>query len=155
HWRQDQPATVVWAEALDGGDPRNKVPFHDKVMSLSAPFTAEPTEFAKTEWRYANISFTEKGAALLTETDRPSRHIRTWVIASEPRQLWDRKQDAAYDNPGTPVVRRDSGASAFGGGGGGFGGGGAAGAIMQSGDYIFLTGQGSSPEGDRPFIDRL
>ena len=156
HWRQDQPATVVWVEALDGGDLKNKVPFRDKVMSFSAPFTGEPSEFAKTEWRYANVSFTEKGVALLTESDRASRHVRTWVIASTPRKLWDRRQDAAYENPGTPVIRRDSGAGGFGGGGGGgFGGGGGAGAIMQSGDYIFLTGQGSSPEGDRPFIDRL
>jgi len=157
HWRQDQPATVLWVEALDGGDLKNKVPFRDKVMSLSAPFSAEPTEFAKTEWRYANLSFTEKGVALLTETDRVSRHIRTWVIASAPRKLWDRIQDRAYENPGTPVIRRDSGvAAAFGGGGGGgFGAGGAAGPIMQNGDYIFLTGQGASPEGDRPFIDRL
>ena len=157
HWRQDQPATVLWVEALDGGDLKNKVPFRDKVMSLSAPFNGEPTEFAKTEWRYANVSFTEKGVALLTETDRVSRHIRTWVIASAPRKLWDRVQDRAYENPGTPVVRRDSGvAAAFGGGGGGgFGGNGAAGPIMQNGDYIFLTGQGASPEGDRPFIDRL
>jgi len=157
HWRQDQPATVLWVEALDGGDLKNKVPFRDKVMSLSAPFNGEPTEFAKTEWRYANVSFTEKGVALLTETDRVSRHIRTWVIASAPRKLWDRVQDRAYENPGTPVVRRDSGAAAAfgGGGGGGFGGNGAAGPIMQNGDYIFLTGQGASPEGDRPFIDRL
>ncbi len=155
HWRQDQPATVVWAEALDGGDLKNKVPYRDKVMSLSAPFAGEPAEFAKTEWRYANISFTEKGVALLSETERATRRIRTWVIASEPRKLWDRRQDAAYENPGTPVVRRDSGASTFGGGGGGFGAAGGAGAIMQSGDYIYLTGLGSSPEGDRPFIDRL
>ena len=155
-WRPDQPATVLWVEALDKGDLRNKVPFRDKVMMLSAPFGGAPTEFAKTEWRYANVSFTEKGVALLTETDRASRHIRTWVIASEPRQLWDRIQDRAYENPGTPVIRRDSGAGGFGGGGGGgFGGGGAAGSIMQNGDFIFLTGQGSSPEGDRPFIDRL
>lgn len=155
HWRQDQPATVVWVEALDGGDLKNKVPFRDKVMTLAAPFKAEPAELAKTEWRYANISFTEKGVALLSETDRATRHIRTWVIASEPRKLWDRRQDAAYENPGTPIVRRDSGAGGFGGGGGGFGGGGGAGAIIQNGDYIYLTGQGSSPEGDRPFIDRL
>jgi dipeptidyl aminopeptidase/acylaminoacyl peptidase len=153
-WRPDQPATVLWVEALDKGDLRNKVPFRDKVMTLAAPFGA-PAEFAKTEWRYQNVSFTEKGVALLTETDRASRHVRTWVIASEPKQLWDRKQDAAYENPGTPVIRRDSGAGGFGGGGGGFGGGGGAGAIMQNGDFIFLTGQGSSPEGDRPFIDRL
>jgi dipeptidyl aminopeptidase/acylaminoacyl peptidase len=156
HWRQDQPAVVVWAEALDGGDLKNKVPYRDKVMSLAAPFTEAPTEFAKTEWRYAGVSFTEKGIALLTESDRATRHVRTWVIASTPRKLWDRRQEAAYENPGTPVIRRDSGAGGFGGGGGGgFGGGGGAGAIMQSGDYIFLTGQGSSPEGDRPFIDRL
>jgi dipeptidyl aminopeptidase/acylaminoacyl peptidase len=155
-WRPDQPATILWVEALDKGDLKNKVPFRDKVMMLSAPFAGEPAEFAKTEWRYANVSFTEKGVAMLTESDRASRHIRTWVIASEPRKLWDRIQDRAYENPGTPVIRRDSGAGGFGGGGGdGFGGGGAAGAIMQNGDFIFLTGQGSSPEGDRPFIDRL
>ena len=156
HWRQDQPATIVWVEALDGGDLKNKVPFRDKVISLSAPFKDEPVEFAKTEWRYAGISFTEKGVALLSETDRATRHIRTWVIASTPRQLWDRRQDAAYENPGAPVTRRDSGAGGFGGGGGGgFGGGGGAGAIIQSGDNIYLTGTGASPEGDRPFIDRL
>lgn len=155
-WRPDQPATVLWVEALDKGDLKNKVPFRDKVMMLSAPFAAAPTEFAKTQWRYANVAFTEKGVAMLTESDRASRHIRTWVIASEPRQLWDRIQDRAYENPGTPVIRRDSGAGGFGGGGGGgFGGGGGVGAIMQNGDFIFLTGQGASPEGDRPFIDRL
>src|SRR5204863_2683416 len=153
--RPDQPATILWVEALDKGDLKNKVPFRDKVMMLSAPFAGQPIEFAKTEWRYANVSFTEKGVAMLTESDRASRHIRTWVLASEPRQLWDRIQDRAYENPGTPVIRRDSGAGGFGGGGGGFGGGGGAGAIMQNGDFIFLTGQGSSTEGDRPFIDRL
>ena len=157
HWRQDQPATVLWTEALDGGDLKNKVPFRDKVMSLAAPFNGAPIEVAKTEWRYASISFTEKGIALLSETDRATRHIRTWIIASMPRKLWDRRQDAAYENPGTPVTRRDSGAGGFGGGGGGggFGGGGGAGAIIQNGDNIYLTGTGASPEGDRPFLDRL
>jgi dipeptidyl aminopeptidase/acylaminoacyl peptidase len=155
HWRQDQPATVVWVEALDGGDLKNKVAFRDKVMTLAAPFKDAPTEMARTEWRYGNLSFTEKGVALLTETDRAKRHIRTWVIASTPRKLWDRRQDAAYENPGTPIVRRDSGASGFGGGGGGLGAGSAAGAIIQNGDYIYLSGQGASPEGDHPFIDRL
>ncbi len=155
HWRADQPAIVVWTEALDGGDLKNKVPFRDKVMSLAAPFTGAPTEIAKTEWRYGGISFTEKGIALLSESDRASRRTRTWILESgaEPRKLWDRRQDAAYENPGNPVMRRDSGGGGF--GGGGFGGGGGNSVIMQSGDYIFLTGQGASPEGDRPFIDRL
>ena len=31
-------------EALDGGDLKNKVPFRDKVVSLAAPFSGQPTE---------------------------------------------------------------------------------------------------------------
>ena len=156
HWRQDKSATVIWAEALDGGDLKNKVPFRDRVISVAAPFNGAPTEVAKTEWRYGGISFTEKGVALLSESDRASRRTRTWILepGAEARKIWDRRQDAAYENPGTPVTRRDTGGGGF-GGGGAFGGGGGAGAIIQNGDYIYLTGTGASPEGDRPFIDRL
>ncbi len=152
-WRPDQPATVVWTEALDGGDPKTKVPFRDKVMALAAPFTGQPAELAKTEWRFGSISFTERGVALLTESDRITRRTRTWLLepGAEPRKLWDRKQDSAYDNPGTPVVRHDAGDGGRGGGRGN----GAGAAIMQTGDFIYLTGPGSSPEGDRPFLDRL
>ena len=152
-WRPDQPATAVWTEALDGGNLRNKVPFRDKVMSIAAPFKDAPAEVAKTEWRFSNLSFTEKSIVLLSESDRASRRTRTWILepGAEPRKLWDRRQDAAYENPGSPVMRRDSGGGGF--GGGGFGGG--ANVIMQTGDSIYLTGTGSSPEGDRPFLDRL
>jgi dipeptidyl aminopeptidase/acylaminoacyl peptidase len=152
-WRQDQSATVIWVEALDGGDLRNKAAFRDRVMTVSAPFNAGPAEVAKTEWRYAGLSYTEKGIGLLSEFERASRRIRTWILeaGAQPRKLWDRRQDAAYENPGTPVTRRDTG----GGGFGGFGGAGGGGPILQSGNFIYLTGQGSSPEGDRPFIDRL
>ncbi|HKP38534.1 MAG TPA: prolyl oligopeptidase family serine peptidase [Pyrinomonadaceae bacterium] len=138
-WRRDQPATVIWAEALDGGDLKNKVPFRDKVMSLTAPFAGPGTEIGKTEWRYGGTLFTEKGIILLSEADRASRRTRTWILESgaAPRKLWDRRLDAAYENPGTPVLRREGGA------------------ILQSGDSIYMTGVGSSPEGDRPFIDRL
>jgi dipeptidyl aminopeptidase/acylaminoacyl peptidase len=155
-WRMDQPATVIWAEALDGGDPKTKVPFRDKVMSLAAPFTAQPTEVGKTEWRYAGLGYTEKGIGLLAEFDRVLRRTRTWILepGAEPRKLWDRKTDAAYDNPGSPVTRPDGGARG-GFGGGGFGGGLGQGLIIQSGDTIYLTGQGASKEGDRPFLDSL
>ncbi len=152
HWREDQPATVVWTEALDGGDSKNKVPFRDRVMTLAAPFSAEPSEIGKTEWRFAGISYTEKGVGLLSEFDRISRKTRTWILESgaAPRKLWDRKQDAAYDNPGTPVTR-DAGSRSF----AGFGGRGSTSPIIQIGDSIYLAGQGASKEGDRPFLDRL
>jgi len=154
-WRLDQPATITWVEALDGGNPRNKVPFRDRVLALAAPFSGAPVEVAKTEWRFGGLSYTEQGIALLSESDRASRRTRTWILeaGAEPRKLWDRRQQDAYTNPGTPVVRRDSGASR-GPGGGGFGGA-SAGLIQQNGDSIYLIGIGSSPDGDRPFLDRL
>jgi dipeptidyl aminopeptidase/acylaminoacyl peptidase len=153
-WRADQPATIFWVEALDGGDLRNKVPFRDKVMALGAPFSGQPAEIAKTEWRYGGLGYTDKGIGLLTENDRASRRTRTWLLEGDaaPRKVWDRKQDAAYDNPGAPIARRDT---AGGRGGGGGRGGVGAGAIVQNGDYIYLAGEGATPEGDRPFLDRL
>jgi dipeptidyl aminopeptidase/acylaminoacyl peptidase len=156
-WRPDQLATITWVEALDGGSLRNQVPFRDKVMSVAAPFTAAVAEVTKTEWRFGGLSYTEKGYALLSESDRATRRVRTWILeeGSQPRKLWERRQQDSYSNPGTPVVRRDSGGGG-GRGGGGFGGfGGGGGLIIQRGDSIYLAGQGSSPEGDRPFLDRL
>jgi len=152
-WRPDQPATIMWAEALDGGDLKNKVPFRDKVLALTAPFTGAPAEVIKTEWRFGGISYTEKGIGLLGESDRATRRTRTWILeaGAEPRKLWERRQQDAYSNPGSPVAKRDGGGGGFGGRGGGGGGG----VILQRGDSIYLTGSGSSPDGDRPFIDRL
>jgi dipeptidyl aminopeptidase/acylaminoacyl peptidase len=154
HWRADQPATILWTEALDGGDPKVKVPFRDKVVSIAAPFTGQPAEIAKTEWRFGGMSYTEKGVGILNESDRVTRRTRTWILepGAQPRKLWERRQDAAYENPGSPVTRRDTGDA--GGGRGGRGGGGG-GSIVQTGDYIYLSGQGATPEGDRPFVDRL
>ncbi|HJT16071.1 MAG TPA: prolyl oligopeptidase family serine peptidase [Thermoanaerobaculia bacterium] len=151
-WRPDQPATLVWAEALDKGDLKNVVPFRDRVVFLPAPFTTEGTEGTKTEWRFTNIQFTDKGVALVSEYDRPTRVTRTWIIESgaEPRKIWERKQDAAYSNPGTPVTRREPGVRFA-----AFGPQRDSGPIVQFNDYIYLVGEGASREGDRPFLDRL
>jgi dipeptidyl aminopeptidase/acylaminoacyl peptidase len=142
-WQPLAPATLLWAEALDNGDPENKVPHRDRVMRLAAPFSAAPTEIAKTEFRYGGIEFTDAGTALLTENDRTKRWTRTWIIdkpGAAPRKLWDRSQQDAYGNPGSPQQHeRASGTST----------------IQQTGNSIYLTGTGASPEGARPFIDRL
>jgi dipeptidyl aminopeptidase/acylaminoacyl peptidase len=138
-WRPDRPATLTWVEALDEGNPKNAAPYRDRVVALSAPFNGQPAEFAKTEWRFAGLSFTDKGIALLNEADRRARRERSWVLddMGTPRKLWDRKSDDAYGNPGMPVARR------------------AGGSVIQNGDSIYLAGIGSSPQGDRPFLDRL
>ena len=142
-WQPLAAATLTWAEALDNGDPKNNVPHRDRVMTLAAPFAGQPAELAKTEYRFGGVSFTDGGAAFLTENDRTKRWTRTWIIdkpGAAPRKLWDRSQEDAYANPGTPQRReRASGTST----------------IQQVGNSIYLTGTGASPEGARPFIDRL
>ncbi|HSC29362.1 MAG TPA: prolyl oligopeptidase family serine peptidase [Vicinamibacterales bacterium] len=139
-WHPLEPATLVWVEALDKGDIRNKVPHRDRIMTIKAPFTGDPAEVAKTEYRYAGASWTDKGTILLSEADRDTRTVRTWLLTSswsEPRKLWDRKQQDRYGDPGSPVMRPGRGT------------------ILQNGDAVYLSGLGASPEGDRPFLDRL
>jgi dipeptidyl aminopeptidase/acylaminoacyl peptidase len=142
-WQPLAPATLVWAEALDNGDPKTVVPQRDKVLTISAPFSAQPTELARTEYRYNSIAWTDAGVALLTENDRAKRWTRTWLIdkpGATPRKLWDRSQEDQYGNPGTPQrSERASGNST----------------IVQAADVIYLSGNGASPEGARPFLDKL
>ena len=150
-WAPLGGATLVWTEALDGGNPRTQVPFRDKIQTLKAPFTGTPEEFIKTQWRAGGVSWTEKGVVFLSESDRATRLTRTWIIdapGAAPRKWQERRSADRYADPGSPVSRT-------GGGGGGPRGGGGGGPIMQVGDTVFLSGNGASKDGDRPFLDRL
>ncbi len=139
-WAPLEQATLVWIDALDGGDLRNTVAHRDRLMTLGAPFAGEPSEVARTEYRFGGVNWTEQGLILLTENDRATRTTRTWVMNArwgEPRVLWERPQQDRYGDPGSPVFRPGTGL------------------VLQARDAIYLTGAGASPEGDRPFLDRL
>jgi dipeptidyl aminopeptidase/acylaminoacyl peptidase len=154
-WHSINPATVVWAEALDDGDPRKSVPHRDRIVSLQAPFSGSPAEAIKTEFRFSDIGWTDAGSALVAEFDRRRRWNRTWIIdapGAEPRKLWDLSSEDRYNDPGSPVARRGAGG---GFGGGGFGGSAIPDRVRQYGDWIYTTGNGASAEGDRPFLDRV
>jgi dipeptidyl aminopeptidase/acylaminoacyl peptidase len=145
-WQPSAPATLVWVEALDGGDPRKKVPNRDSVKWLSAPFTAQPTEFARTEYRFAGLTWGERGdLAILRDFDRPQMRERAWFVnpqqpSAEPRLVWDLNREDRYSAPGEPLMRMLANGHE---------------AIVRDGQDIFLTGPGASPEGDRPFLDRF
>ena len=139
-WTPLEPATLMWVEALDNGDIRNKVPHRDRIVTLGAPFAGQAAEVAKTQYRFGGVSWTDTGTILLTENDRETRTTRTWVLDarwSAPRKLWDRKQQDRYGDPGNPVFRPGRPT------------------VLQVGDAVYLNGQGASPDGDRPFLDRL
>jgi len=56
-WRADQPATIYWVKAADGGDPKAKAAVRDRVYTLEAPFTAEAKSIADLEIRYRGIAW--------------------------------------------------------------------------------------------------
>lgn len=146
HWRPTEPATLVWVEALDNGDPNKKVPFRDRVLNQSAPFQEHPKELAKTQHRYAGMMWAAKnGLALLRDYDRDRRWERTVIINADrpsdpPRTVWDRSVNDRYHDAGMPLQRTLSNGQRV---------------LWQSGNCIFLAGAGASPEGDRPFLDRF
>ncbi len=145
-WRPTEPATLVWVEALDKGDPKVDVPFRDRLMMLKAPFAGAPVEVVRTEQRLMGIQWGEKdGLALVRDFERGRRWIRVLMINAdrpgEPaRVVSSRDMRDRYKDPGTPLMRTLPSGHRV---------------LLQNGEFIYLSGQGSSPEGDRPFLDRL
>lgn len=111
-WQPLVDAKLVWAEALDGGDPTRKVPHRDKLVSLSAPFRGEgePTEILKIQHRYDGLSWTaQPGLAMLTDFDRDRRWTTTALVdLADPAKrkiVFDLSVNDAYGDPGTPVTQ--------------------------------------------------
>jgi len=142
-WREDAPATLVWAEAQDGGDPRKKVAVHDRVLSQAAPFTAAPTSVLDLDQRYAGIDWGRGDFALLTtrwwETRKEKR------IAIDPgkpgsnRVILERNYQDRYNDPGSPLSRvnvRGEEVLHF----------------TPDGKGVFVTGAGASAKGEFPFV---
>jgi len=157
-WAPQQPATLLWAEALDGGDPKAKAPFRDHLMMLSAPFKDQPVELVKLEQRYVpggfgfggfgfragGVEWGEKGIGLVRDYDRNRRWARTFLIdinkpGTQPRLVWERSIRDRYKDPGTPLMRMLANGKRV---------------MWQQGDNIFLAGVGASPKGEFPFLDR-
>ncbi|PZS67396.1 S9 family peptidase [Stenotrophomonas maltophilia] len=146
-WRGDADATLVWAEAQDGGDPNRDAKVRDAVLMQAAPFDKPPVTLAQLGSRLAGISWGRGDLALLTESWWKTRRTKTWLIApdnagAEPRLLWDRDGQDRYSDPGRPLLSSDDRGRS----------------LLQTsadGSSLYLAGAGASPEGDRPFVDRF
>jgi len=146
NWMTHNPATLIWTEALDGGDPKATVAFRDHYLKLEAPFTAEPREILKLKERAAGISyFGTPGKALASQTEWKRSWRTTFLVdlmnpAAEPVKIWDLGMRDSYSDPGRPVTTSLKTGERV---------------ILQDKDWIYLSGSGSSPKGDHPFLDRM
>jgi dipeptidyl aminopeptidase/acylaminoacyl peptidase len=144
-WRPGDEATVVYVEALDGGDNRRPAEYRDRIAMLAAPFTT-PVELGRLNLRFGGFAWGRNGLALVTEFERRTRKVRTWMLNTNEtagwRILFDRSAEDRYGDPGSPVVTSDSAGSRV---------------LLQTPDgrSIYLAGAGASPEGDHPFLDRF
>lgn len=143
-WRDDQPATLVWAEALDKGDMKTEVPHHDRLLMWSAPFSTEPREWMKTSLRYSGSSWGNERFALVSEWRHSDRKTRTWKVdPSRPQAdrvlLVERSYDDRYRDKGSPVFTQGPYGRSV---------------LWVQGDSLLLQGLGASQEGNIPFLDR-
>ena len=145
-WQPLKAASLIWVEALDGGDPEKDVPNRDKIMTISAPFEGEPKELVKIRHRYSGVTWLgQKGLAFITEYDWKKKWETTYLINTElpgiaPKKMFDLSAQDEYNAPGYPVLETTLRGERI---------------AVQDKEWIFLSGPGSSPQGDRPFLDRL
>jgi len=153
-WQASAPANLVWVEALDGGDPKRKAEWRDKWMRLEPPFEAppgagakasEPVELFRLAQRARGLQWmADPDEVLASEFDRDRRWTRTLLFdlgdIAGARVVEDRSVNDRYGDPGSPVTKvTESGTRV----------------VRQDGDWIYRSGAGATPDGARPFLDRV
>ncbi len=146
-WRNDANATVCWVEAQDGGDPSAAADLRDCVYALSEPFEGAPTLLQSLELRFAGLAWGDGAMALVAERWWQTRRARTWRFepngkTTDRELLFDRSWEDRYSDPGTPLLTSNA----------------AGRSVLLTGDggrHLFLVGNGASPDGEFPFLDRL
>ncbi len=144
-WRTDKPSTLVFVEALDGGDPENEVPHRDEIFQLEAPFNGTPVSLIKSIGRYANIEWANDNMAVLHDYWWNTRNTKSYVFdpsnpSKEATKIWDRSYQDRYSDPGEFVTKRNEMGSSV--------------IAMKDGE-AFLIGDGFSDKGQFPFLDKI
>ena len=142
-WRADAPSTLVWVEAQDGGDPRTAAEVRDRVFTLAAPFTGQPTPLIDLKDRYGGVIWGDADTALVLSRQFNSRRETRYLIdPSNPGQgrvLLERNYQDRYNDPGFPVTEpNDAGFPVM--------------RFTADGARVLMSGAGATREGEYPFL---
>ena len=146
-WRSDAPATLVWIEARDGGDPKVAATVRDRLMKLSAPFDGQGQVLLDSPMRVRSVEWAHDHLALATEWRWSDRHIA--FVAFDPSSsggtgttLYEGSSQDRYHSPGRPVSQLNArGKPAL--------------QLTRDGKGIYFFSLGATPEGDLPFVGVL
>lgn len=142
-WRSDRPATLVYAEALDGGDQSKEAEFRDEIFTWEAPFAAAPRSFFRTKQRYEDVSWSNDHYAIVSEGWYDTRNTKSYLIDLDNGQskiIDDRNYQDVYSDPGNfNTTKNHYGRSV----------------VDMKGGKSYLIGAGFTKDGQHPFIDEM
>ena len=145
-WRADTPASLFWAEAVDGGDPAVEAEYRDQLFYLEAPFDGDPIPSLRLKLRFSGIMWGKKDFAIVSEYWRKDRRqISSYFNPEDPSLaksvVFDLSVEDRYNHPGSFQMKQNEYGQ---------------GVLMfdNTDRRLILSGQGASPEGNMPFIDR-
>ncbi|MGH9458427.1 MAG: alpha/beta hydrolase family protein [Thermoanaerobaculia bacterium] len=144
-WRDDVPATLWWVEALDEGNARKEFAERDRIFTLAAPFEGEPRALITLPLRVDEVVWGDGDLALVSERWWSNRKQRWYAVdpsdpEAEPKVVYDFSFEDRYANPGEPAeIANEWGRSVL---------------LIDGERNIYWSGEGGSPEGDRPFWRR-
>ncbi len=146
-WRDDVGSTLSWVEAIDGGDPAVEAELRDEVFMLEAPFEGDPIKIASTRNRYAGIQWGRSDVAMLFDYWWKTRQSVCYLINpsrpdAPPRTVFERSTEDYYGDPGN-FLQKPNQFDAY------------SLWFSKDGKKLYLTGEGYSPEGNRPFLDEF
>src|SRR5690606_256216 len=109
NWRNDHPATLIWTEAVDGGDSAKKISCRVEVFQQKAPFAAKKQSILKTKDRFASIRWGNEDTAIAYDRWWNNRNTRTYLFDPSdankaPKVLSDRNYQDVYSDPGNFVT---------------------------------------------------
>ncbi len=144
-WRSDKPSTIVFAEALDGGDPQKEVLYRDEVFELDAPYNGEPRSLIKTTNRFSGITWGNEHLAIANDYWWNTRNTKTYLFdpsdnQKEAKVIFDLNYQDKYNDPGNFVTVRNEYDRNI---------------LALKKNNAFLIGDGYTPEGQFPFLDEF
>ncbi|HEY0680569.1 MAG TPA: prolyl oligopeptidase family serine peptidase [Chitinophagaceae bacterium] len=153
-WRDDEPATLTFVQALDKGLGRTKAEYRDAVYAITLPSNlsggdgsqlfANKKELFKTKRRFRNITWGDANTALVYESMTFDRKMQMYKYNPSSGQMdlvHERSTNDAYSDIGSPMMTRNQfGRNVL--------------LILKNGNLL-LRSQGSSPEGDMPFVQQF
>jgi len=143
HWRSDQPATLAYVEALDGGDANKPAEFRDALYTLSYPYDGAGKLIFKIKDRYAGVTWGNDKYALINSQWYDTRNAKTFVVnpsSGESKLLHDRNSQDVYNDPGDVYMEKNSLGTY---------------SMYIDKDKVLFVGKGFTKNGEFPFVDEL